>query len=104
MSLLQALRSQCGRYVSGSMAVVFALLLAVELSAMGVIYSTYRSRALFAELEKMRDNAADMQITWSQLLLEQSTLASFSRVVVVAKTQLSMTVPDPGSIVILQQP
>ena len=86
------------------MVLVLVLLVLVEISAMGVVYSTFRSRALFAELEKMRDNAAEMQVTWSQLLLEQSTLASYVRVTEVARVQLNMRVPDPASVVMLQQP
>jgi cell division protein FtsL len=90
--------------LSRNVATLVLLLLLVEVSAMSVIYSTYRSRALFAELENLRNDAEEMQVAWSQLLLEQSTLASFSRVVEVSQRQLNMKVPDSQSIIVLQQP
>lgn len=101
---LANLQTRLRHLFSGSMLVLILLLVLVEVSAMGVVYSTYRSRAQFAELEKLRDGAEDMQVTWSQLLLEQSTLASYSRVSEVAQSQLDMKVPEATSIVMLQQP
>ncbi len=89
--------------VSRDAFMLLVLLGVLQLSAVGVVYSTYQSRQLFSQLEQMRDSSEEMQVVWRQLLLEQSTLASFSRVVDVASSELAMTVPDPEQIVILQQ-
>jgi len=83
---------------------IFVMLIIVEVSAVSVIYTTYKNRALFSELEKMRDDAEEMQVAWHQLLLEQSTLASFNRVSEVAKNHLKMSIPDPHAVVVLRQP
>ena len=89
---------------SPNVLMVLLLLVATEVCALGVIYSTYRNRVLFSDLEVLRDEAEDMQGTWTQLLLEQSTLASFQRVVTEAEQKFNMRVPDPHAVVVLQQP
>ena len=90
--------------VSPNVLAVMLLLAIVEVCALSVVYTTYRNRVLFAELETLRNEAEDMQSTWTQLLLEQSTLASYQRVTDVAEKHLDMTIPDPHTIVVLRQP
>ncbi len=90
--------------VSPNVMMIMVLLGVVEICALSVVYTTYRNRVLFAELENLRDSAEDMQSTWTQLLLEQSTLASFQRVTEVAEHRLQMNIPDPRSVVVLRQP
>ncbi|MCB1614895.1 MAG: cell division protein FtsL [Pseudomonadales bacterium] len=85
-----------------SLMLFLVMLTLVEISAIAVIYSTYRNRALFAELSLLQDSAQEMRVEWSQYLLEQSTLASYARVVNVAHTQLKMESPDPEQIVIFE--
>ena len=89
--------------VSPNVLAVMVLLVIVELCAMSVVYTTYRNRVLFAELETLRDQAEELQSSWTQLLLEQSTLASFQRVSEVAGKHLGMTIPDPHATVVLRQ-
>jgi len=90
--------------VSPNVMVIIILLVMVELCALSVVYTTYKNRVLFAELEKLRTDSEEMQSTWTQLLLEQSTLASFQRVEDVAKRHLHMTIPDPRTVVVLRKP
>ncbi len=97
-------RAHAAVVMSRNVFIVFAMLVIVEISAVAVIYTTYKNRALFSELEKMRDGAEEMQVVWHQLLLEQSTLASFNRVAEVAQTHLKMSIPDPHAVVVLRQP
>lgn len=99
-----AVISHASVMVSPNVMVMMILLLLIETCALSVIYTTYRNRVLFAELENLRDEAENMQSTWTQLLLEQSTLASFQRVTEVAEHHLQMTIPDPRGIVVLRQP
>jgi cell division protein FtsL len=95
MKWFSGLRSHMAVVVSRNVLVVMLLLVMVEACAMSVIYTTYKNRALFSELEKMRDDAEEMQVVWHQLLLEQSTLDSFNRVADIAQKNLKMNVPDP---------
>ena len=97
-------RAHATLVMSRNVLVILVLLAVVEASAVLVIYTTYKNRALFSELEKMRDNAEEMQVAWHQLLLEQSTLASFTRVSEVAQNHLNMRIPDPHAVVVLRQP
>lgn len=101
---LASLISHAMVLVSPGVMVVMILLVIVELCALSVVYTTYKNRVLFAEMEVLRRSAEDMQSTWTQLLLEQSTLASFQRVEDVAKRHLHMTVPDPRTVVVLRKP
>jgi len=98
-----SLISHASVLVSPNVLAVIILLVMVELCALSVVYTTYQNRVLFAELENLRSGAEDMQSTWTQLLLEQSTLASFQRVEQVAKQHLQMTIPDPRTVVVLRQ-
>ena len=50
-------------------------------------------------MHKARD---DMDIEWGQLQLEQSTLATHSRVEKTASTKLGMVIPESKQVVILQ--
>lgn len=104
MKLFTGLRAHLAVVVSRNVLLVFVLLVMVEACALGVIYTTYKNRALFSQLEKMRDDAEEMQVVWHQLLLEQSTLASFNRVAEIAHTNLNMNIPDPHAVVVLRQP
>jgi len=100
--LMLKIKQRCLMLLSTEVALFLFLLLAVQGSALAVVYSTYENRRLFSTLEALRDGAEEMQVSWRQLLLEQSTLASFNQVVHVAQDQLSMTVPDPEQVIILQ--
>lgn len=99
-----SLISHASVLVSPNVMVITILLVMVELCALSVVYTTYKNRVLFAELENLRNGAEDMQSVWTQLLLEQSTLASFQRVEDVAKHHLQMMIPDPHTVVVLRQP
>lgn len=104
MKWFSGLRAHLAVVVSRNVLIVCVLLVAVEACAMSVIYTTYQNRVLFSELDKMREDAEEMQVVWHQLLLEQSTLASFNRVAEIAHTNLKMNVPDPRAVVVLRQP
>lgn len=95
--------SPAGKHIRlSTLAWLVLLLVLVEISAVAVVYSTYRNRALFAELKALEDEAQEMRVEWSQYLLEQSTLASYARVVELAQKELGMESPDPEQIVIFE--
>ena len=82
-----------------TLAILMALVMA---SAFGVIYTKHQSRKLFVELQSLNKARDDMDIEWGQLQLEQSTLATHSRVEDTAGSKLGMVIPETNQVVILQ--
>jgi cell division protein FtsL len=78
--------------------VTAVLLLLVVSSALAVVYSTHRSRALFNEWQQLQRSEWTLDEDWERLLLEQSTWAAHERVSVIAESRLNMTMPDPAAI------
>jgi cell division protein FtsL len=74
------------------------LLLAVVVCALSVVTSQHKARKLFAELQKEKELAQQMEVEWGQLQLEQSTWAMPARVEQIASRQLHMQMPKPGQI------
>lgn len=79
------------------------LLLLVSASSLGVIYSTYKSRQLFSEVQVQHRESMRLEEQWGRLLLEQSTWSSHSRVEGLARTKLGMVVPDPSTMIVVKQ-
>ena len=79
------------------------VLLLVVASALGVIYSSYKSRQLFSDLQQQNREAMRLEEDWGRLLLEQSTWASHARVERLAKSELTMVVPEPETIVVVKR-
>lgn len=88
-----------GRFAVASLATVFLILL----SAFGVIHSTYACRELYAQLQGIESDHWLLQEQHRQLLIEQSTLASYARVESVAREDLGMRAPDLVSFRVLPQ-
>lgn len=83
---------------------VCALILSLVLvSSLGVIYSTFKSRQLFSEVQLQHRESMRLEEQWGRLLLEQSTWSSHSRVEGLAKQKLKMVAPDPAHIVVVRQ-
>lgn len=70
-------------------------------SAFGVVYSTFESRKATHELEELRREAAGLKVISGQFLLEQSSLAAYSRVESIAKQQLGMFDPSAEQTVLV---
>ena len=77
------------------------LAVAVLASALGAVYTKHRSRQLFVELEALKAERDDLNIEWGQLMLEQATWATPTRVELIARQRLEMTVPPADTIVIV---
>jgi cell division protein FtsL len=82
--------------------IIVVLLGGVIGSALGVVYTTYLSRQLFIELQKAQQRGDDLQVEWGQLLLEQGTLATHSRIEGVAGVKLGMRLPPTAAIEVLR--
>lgn len=79
------------------------LLLLVTLSALCVVYTTFKNRQLFIELQSLQAEATRQQIQLGQLLLEESTWSSLAMIEQVASAELNMEVPNPGQLVIAER-
>jgi cell division protein FtsL len=64
--------------------------------ALSVVNARYQSRHLFIELERLQQQARQLDIDWSQLQLDQSTLGKNERIEHIARTELNMTPLTPA--------
>lgn len=78
------------------------LLLIVVASALGVVYTKYRSRMLFAEVQRLEQELEAYEVEWGQLQLEQNTLAEHSRIEKIARSRLSMVLPQRHQIIYIK--
>lgn len=74
---------------------------AVLISSAGVIYSKYRARELFVELERLNTRRDELDAEWGRLQLEQSAWSAYSFVERVASERLHMSIPDSRDIEII---
>ncbi len=82
---------------------LWSLMFAVLLSALGVIYVTHTARVLHATYQHQLTEQAHLQVQQGQLLLERSTWMVQSRVQQVAEQQLGMVLPNHQSVVIIRE-
>jgi cell division protein FtsL len=71
--------------------VMSVLVVAVILSALGVVYAKHQSRKLFVELNTLEKQRDQMNVEWGQLQLELNTWASHGRIENKARKDLGMT-------------
>ncbi len=96
LSPAREVRSRLARVVGPGV-----LAMAVTASAVAVIYSKHLGRSLFVELQSVQQQRDDLNVEWGRLLLEQSTLATHSRIDRIARARLSMAPPPSGEVVVL---
>jgi cell division protein FtsL len=77
------------------------LWLGVMVSALAVIYSSHHCRELYTEMSALQGQENAMQVAWGQYLLEQSSLASLSRIETKATDELGMRVPDLKEVIMV---
>ncbi len=75
----------------------------VFMSAIAVVYHKHQSRLLFTKLQTLNQEIEALQVEWGQLLLEQGTWSADARVERLAREQLQMVVPEPSSVVVIQE-
>jgi cell division protein FtsL len=68
-------------------------------SALAVVYSKYRARLLFIEIQKQERELDKEAVKWGQLQLEITTLTSENRVEVEAHNKLQMFLPNRTDII-----
>ena len=70
--------------------IVFVLAGVLVLCALAVINAQYKARSLFIELERAQATARQLEVEWSQLQLDQSTLGKHARIESTARQELGM--------------
>ena len=80
--------------MTGKLNVVLTALLV--LSALSLVNAHYQARHLFIDLERLTQQARQLDIDWSQLQLDQSTLGKNERIEQIARENLDMTVLTPA--------
>jgi cell division protein FtsL len=64
--------------------------------ALSLVNAQYQARRLFIELERAQAAARQLDIEWSQLQLDQSTLGKHARIEESARRDLKMTALTPA--------
>jgi len=74
------------------------VVLASGLIACGLtlVNARYEARHLFIELERLQQQSRQLDIDWSQLQLDQSTLGKNERIEQIARTELNMAPLTPA--------
>jgi cell division protein FtsL len=80
---------------------LLVLWVAVMASALAVVYASHRCRELYTELANLQHQENSMQVAWGQYLLEQSSLASLSRIENKATAEVGMRVPEINEIIMV---
>lgn len=78
------------------------LLLALTISALGVVYSKHESRRLFIALQSEIAARDELNVEWGRLQLEQSTWQAHARLEDEARERLRMVMPGVQSTVIIK--
>ena len=75
-----------------------ALLLAMIVSAIAVVWARQENRMLFTQLTKLQNERDHLNVEFGRLELEQATWADPARIESVARNQLGMVPPAPADI------
>lgn len=84
------------------MKLVFLLALLVVASALGVVHTKYRTRMVFAEIQRLQQELEVYDVELGQLQLEQNTWAEHGRVERYARSRLDMILPSRESILYIR--
>jgi cell division protein FtsL len=87
--------------LAGSLLVL--LLLAVLVSAIGVVWTRHESRVLFVELTRLQNQRDELNIEYGRLELEQATWAEPRRIDEEARSKLGMVTPRPQDIQLVRR-
>jgi cell division protein FtsL len=80
--------------MTGKLNVVLAALLVA--SALSLVNARYQARHLFIDLDRLTQQMRQLDIDWSQLQLDQSTLGKNERIEQIAREDLNMTQLTPA--------
>lgn len=80
--------------MSGKINIVLTVLLVG--CALSVVNARYTARHLFIDLERLQQQQRQLEIDWTQLQLDQSTLGKNERIEQIARSQLNMAPLSPA--------
>jgi cell division protein FtsL len=78
-----------------------ALALVVLVSAIAAVYAKHQNRQMFMQLQTLTAERDRLDVDWSRLQIEQSTLSTHARVDQLARTQMNMHGPDATGLQVL---
>lgn len=88
---------------SRQMTVLTSLLaLLVLLSALVLVYTKHESRKLFVEVQQLNYQIDELDTEWARLQLEQSAWSEHGRIEKIARSKLSMVMPDKDEVVFIK--
>ena len=82
--------------------VVTFLFVLVLITALALVYSKHQSRQLFNEVAQLKSEVDKLNTEWGQLQLEQSSWSEHGRIERIARSRLSMVLPDNDEVVFVQ--
>jgi cell division protein FtsL len=80
---------------------LFIVVLALLISALGLVYVTNSVRTLHAEFQQLQTERNQLHVQWGQLLLEKTSLIQQARIERVAEQRLGMIVPEGKAVVVI---
>jgi cell division protein FtsL len=93
-----------GRVRFSELGLVALLGLGVVVSGLALIGAEHEARQLFVELEELKREQDRLQVDWSRLQIEQSTMATHARIEALARERLNLRVPAAEQVVIVAEP
>jgi cell division protein FtsL len=81
---------------------LLVIVIAVIITAVGVVYSKHLGRIEFVALQKSEQRRDHLNEEWGRLLLEQSTWASPARIEQQAELRLEMVAPTADMSVVIK--
>lgn len=88
--------------VMGRLVIPAFLIVAVMISAIGLVYSKHLSRKLFVELQHLKQQVTDLDTEWGRLQLEQSAWTDHGRIERIARERLLMKQPEADAVVFIK--
>ncbi len=82
--------------------VITLLFVLVLASAIMLVYSKHQNRKLFVELQQLNRQVDELNTEWGQLQLEQSAWSGHGRIEKVARTRLSMVLPNSDEVIFIE--
>ncbi len=77
---------------------LIALLAAVMVVSIAVVYTRQESRLLFAKLQTHQAERDALNVEWGKLMLEEGAWSQHRRVEEMARQRLSMSTPDSAHV------
>ena len=80
---------------------ILLLMISVLFSALSVVYVKDLNRQLFCKLQSLKQQRDELQVQKNQLLLEENTWASSTRVQTIAHDRLGMVLPAAKDVILI---